>query len=311
MTDLPDRPRALSSIDLRWLADRGAVLMLGLVAGFLVGLSFGRDGRLLPAPATLAPERAVPAPVTSATPVATRAGPDPRVVQRLRRDPVLRVGVFGDSFGNGVWDALYTQLPRSDGFEVLRFSKEATGFTRYRTLDLEQRAREQLARQPIDAAVVSFGANDAQAVYADGTLHALMSPGWKRVIGARIDRFVATIRSTGAIVYWVGLPAIRDPQMDATMQAMDAFYAQRMARLGVRFFDSRPLSVDPAGRYSPYLPDAAGKLRLMRTNDGLHMIGIGYQRLTAAVAQDLRAYAAVARRAARRAAAAPLREERR
>lgn len=305
-----------------WLGDRMAVLVLGLIAGFVVGLSFAGDGRIAspdtPVPTTSPTPPIAPgasstgsdgtAATRPGTPVAAAAtarsvdGPlDPRVIDRMRRDGVLRVGVFGDSFGNGIWDALYRQLPKGDGFEVLKFAKEATGFTRYRTLDLEKRAYEQLAVQPVDAVVISFGANDAQAVFADGHLHPLMSDGWKQVIGKRIDDFVAAVRSTGAVVYWVGLPVMRDPQLDADMQAMDAFYAEHMRRLGVPFVDSRPLTLDADGRYNAYLPDLkTGKPLLMRTGDGLHMIGIGYQRLTNGVATDLRRYADRARQAAGR-----------
>ncbi len=299
-----------------------AVLVLGLIAGFMVGLSFANGGRIalpdMPA-ATSSPVPPV-APGASSTgndaaggsmaavPAArTVDGPiDPRVVDRVRRDGVLRVGVFGDSFGNGIWDALYRQLPASEGFEVLKFAKEATGFTRYRTLDLEKHAREQLGRDPVDAVAISFGANDAQAVFANDHLYPLMSDGWKQVIGERIDGFVAAVRSTGAVVYWVGLPVIRDPQLDADMQAMDAFYAEHMRRLGVPFLDSRPLTLDADGKYNAYLPNPkTGKPMLMRTGDGLHMIGVGYQRLTSGVAADLRRYAERARHAAGRSAPTP------
>lgn len=299
--------------DVRWLADRGAVLMIGLFSGFLVGLSFDRGGRIAGDAAAPVMGGAGASRGGAAAAPSAASGPlrlDLRVVVRMRREHVLKVGVFGDSFGNGVWDALYHQLPRDQGFEVLRFSKEATGFTRYYALDLEQRAREQLARAPIDAAIISFGANDAQAVYADGHLYPLLGDGWKRVIGARIDRFVAAVRATGAIVYWLGLPAMRDPEMDATMQRMDDFYAQRMRQLGVRFVDPRPLSLDAAGRYTPYLPDASGTPRLMRTSDGVHMIGIGYQRLTGAIAKDLRAYDTRVRQAAGTPAPSPNRPAR-
>lgn len=294
-----DPPRAAPR--LTWLADRGAVLALGCVAGFMVGLAY----RPAPAP----PPRAAPfagpsAPAASpiaptAVPAASEATPDPRAVARVRAaNGMFRIGVFGDSFGNGVWDALYHQLPRSRGYDVLRFSKEATGFTRYRQLDIEERAKAQLAAQPIDAAVISFGANDNQPLFAEGHLHPLMSAGWQRIVGARIAQFVATVRSTGAIVYWIGLPVMRDPVMDAQMQAMDGFYEQQMARLGVTFVDSRPMSLDPAGRYSAYLPDAAGVPRLMRTGDGVHMIGVGYQRLTAGTAERIARYAGRVRAAA-------------
>ncbi|WP_157217004.1 SGNH/GDSL hydrolase family protein [Flavisphingomonas formosensis] len=299
-----------------WLVlDRTAVLVVGLVAGFAVGLSFNGH----PGAPTAETGANVPAtdktPTSGSAPVAT-AGPiladpdarpelvqpvDPRVVKRVAADGRLRVGVFGDSFGVGVWDGIYRQLPKEDGFDVLRFGKEATGFTRYRSLDLEKRAKEQLAADPIDVAVICFGANDAFPFYADGHVQELMSDGWKKIIGDRIDHFVAAARSTGAFVYWVGLPVMRDADMDKNMRAMNAFYAARMKALGVPFIDTRPLSVDAEGKYNAYLPNPkTGEPQLMRTPDGLHMIGVGYQRITAGLVARIKAYDARVRHEAGR-----------
>ncbi len=320
--DLPDEhPVDTSSVSgpssstPRPIADRTAVLFVGLVAGFAVGVSFHTSPPVavptmtttpaVTAPATgdapTTPPAATPRSVPAAT-VPAPSGPaaiDPRVLARVKADGRIRVGVFGDSIGNGMFEALYYQLPRDQGYDVLRFSKEATGFTRYHTLDLAQRARKQLGADPVDIAVISFGANDAQDMWEEGHLHPLLGDSWRRIVGERLDRFVATARSTGATVYWIGLPVMRDAQMDATMQAMDAFYADHMRRLGVTFVDTRPLSVDAQGRYNAYLPDAkTGRPALMRTPDGIHLIGVGYRRLTAGVADDIRAFAAKARAAA-------------
>ncbi len=291
----------------RLLLDRTAVLVVGLVAGFAVGLSFDTPSAPV-APVAVDVPAAPGAPdapgTTPAGPVSADVPPtsgavDARVVERVRAaNGVVRIGVFGDSFGVGVWDGLYRQLPREQGYEVLRFSKEATGFTRYNVLNVEERAREQLAKDPVDIAVISFGANDAIPFFADRAVQELMSPGWQRIVGERIDRFVATARSTGAQVYWIGLPAMRDPTRDANMQAMNAFYAARMRRLGVPFFDTRALSVGPDGKYAAHLPDAKGVPRLMRTPDGLHMIGIGYQRIAGPMIERIREQADAARTAA-------------
>jgi len=296
--DLPDDPSVPPSASPpRLIADRTAVLVVGLVAGFAVGVSFHPPAAApVPAPGAIRPA-ATPSPAAPAAPVATAI--DPRVVARVKADGRIRVGVFGDSIGNGMFEALYYQLPRAEGYDVLRFSKEATGFTRYHTLDLAAHARDQLARDPIDVAVISFGANDAQDIWEEGHLQPLLGEGWRRIVGARLDRFVATARSTGATLYWIGLPVMRDAPMDATMQAMNAFYADHMRRLGVAFIDTRPLSVDAAGRFNAYLPDAkTGRPALMRTPDGIHFIGVGYRRLTAGVADRIRDFAARARAAA-------------
>ena len=288
----------------RWMLDRTAVLALGVIAGFLIGLSFNAAGRaaiwgtLLPgevAPVVPAPQPVALAPEPPAAPGAI----DPRVIRRVAADGQIRVGVFGDSFGDGVWAGLYHQLPEKQGFQIFRFGKEATGFTRYRTLNLEDRARAQVAHQPIDAAVISFGANDIQPIFEEGHLQPLMSPGWQRIIGARIDRFVRVARSTGASLWWVGLPVMRDPAMDHDVAAMNAFYAARMRALGVPFVETRSRSVDRAGAYAAYLPDAkTGAPTPVRRQDGVHMTMQGYDRLTVPLVARVRDFAAAARRAA-------------
>ena len=288
-----------------WALDRTAALALGVLAGFLIGVSFNTAGRAA-IWATLFPDDARPvalvaAPVTPAPPEPPlRPGAiDPRVIRRVATDGEIRVGVFGDSFGDGLWAGLYHQLPEKRHFQIFRFGKEATGFTRYKTLNLEDRAREQVAHQPIDVAVISYGANDIQPIFAEGHLRLLMSDAWQRIIGDRIDRFVAVARSTGAGVYWVGLPAMRDPALDANVVAMNTFYAARMRALGVPFLETRSRTVDRTGQYAAYLPDSeTGEPRLMRAGDGVHMSMLGYDRLTLPLSERIRRYAVAARAAA-------------
>ena len=296
------------------IADRTAVLAVGVVAGFATGLAFNAAGReqvanwFLPGSATtIAPTSAAPPRIAAPAGTPELARPiDPSVRRRVAADGRLRVGVFGDSFGDGVWDALYRTLPREQGYDVLRFSKEATGFTRYNVINLGERAKKQVAAQPIDVAVMSFGANDVYPIFAERKVMPLLSDDWKRVIGERVDRFVAVTRSTGAVAFWVGLPAMGDPVLDAQVQEMNAFFAGRMARLRVPYVETRPQSLDANGRYSAHLPDPkTGRMMLMRTPDGLHMIGVGYQRITAGLVGRIRAYAALARREAGVAAPAP------
>jgi hypothetical protein len=280
------------------LFDRTAVLAIGIIAGFAIGLSFNEAGRrelfgANPPGAVITIPPVGPVRKAKAADPELKAPIKPEIQARVREAGVIRVGVFGDSFGDGVWAALYHQLPAKSHFKVLRFSKEGTGFTRYRQLDLEDRARVQLADEPIDIAVICFGANDVQPIFADGHLRALLDAGWQKTIGERIDRFVARARSTGAQVYWLGLPVMRDTATDADIQAMDAFYQRRMASLGVPFIDTRAASLGPKGEYAAYLPDTrTGEPRLMRAGDGVHMTMLGYQRLTAGLAARIRAYAA-------------------
>jgi len=318
----------------RFLADRTAVLFLGVAAGTAIGWSFGAgdgSGRHAPAPVVAAPEAAPvqappsEAPPPPAGPAAPAGEPDamatetpeavakPMAATPVEAAPVadrpagglaeaahgqrpIRVGVFGDSFGDGVWSALYRLLPAKEGYQVSKFSQQSTGFTRYRSLNLEQHDDGQIAGQPIDIAVVSFGANDRQGVCDAGHCGQLMGSYWQQVIGNRIESYVAMLRRHGASVYWVGLPAMRDGGFDSDAASMDAFYAATMRRLGVPFIEIRPYTVDGAGQYEAYYQDADGTAKLLRAGDGVHMSMNGYIRITKALAGRIRATVDAARR---------------
>jgi uncharacterized protein len=289
--------------------DRTAVLFLGIAVGAVMGFAFApRQGGASPtAPQPLASAPAQPgkpAPILAAVTAATPAlrGPDcavpfqPRMLSTLAKGDPVTIGVFGDSFGDGVWQALYWRLPRNEHFNVVKFSKEATGFTRYASLNVEQNTRTQLDAQPVDVAVISFGANDIQGIADGGHVYALFTPGWRQVYGERIARMVALLRSRGAMVYWVGLPKMRDPEFDAQVSTLNAFLAERMTALGVPFIDTAPLSVDENGSFNAYLTDPTRhEPRLMRANDGVHMTPAGYQRIAAPLIDRIETYVAQSR----------------
>ena len=304
---------------LRILLDRTAVLFLGVAAGVAIGYAFGTGNETKEA-VSLAPEAAPvvaprsiapPPPAGAAAPEAeTPKGtvaepaensapsvdqPTAQITGKVRDGGAIHIGVFGDSFGDGVYSALYRLLPPKAGYQVDKYSQPSTGFTRYRRLDLEQHDDQQINGQPLDVAVISFGANDAQGVCDGGHCGALMGKFWQRVIAARVESYVAMLRRHGAQVYWVGLPVMRDTAFDADARAMDEFYQNLMARLDVPYIDIRPLTADAQGQYQAYYLDKDGTPRLLRAGDGVHMSMNGYIRVTKALAERIRASVAAAK----------------
>jgi len=304
---------------LRLLLDRTAVLFLGVAAGVAIGYAFGTGNEkkeavsLAPEAAPVLEPRAVapPPPAAAAAPGAeapkgTVAEPVPeanaavdtpssQMTETVKTGGRIHVGVFGDSFGDGVYSALYRLLPGNAGFQVDKYSQQSTGFTRYRRLDLEQHDDQQVDGQSLDVAVIAFGANDAQGVCDGGHCGALMSKFWQKVIGARVQSYVAMLRRHGATVYWVGLPVMRDAAFDSDSRAMDEYYRGLMAELGVPYIDIRPLTVDAQGQYQAYYLDKDGSPKLFRAGDGVHMSMNGYIRITKGLADRIRASVAAAK----------------
>jgi hypothetical protein len=118
-----------------------------------------------------------------------------------------------------------------------------------------------------------------------------MSDGWQRIVTGRVSAVVRLLRDRGVLVYWVGLPRMRDPGFDADIQAMNRFYAAQMAALEVPYIETLPLSVDAGGHYAPYLPaepGSTGERRMARANDGVHMTITGYIHLTRGLTDRIR-----------------------
>jgi len=292
------------------------VLFVGVGVGMAIALAFQGHGSVFgaatpsPAPASTSKVAGGPArgqaPIQAATPPLDCAAPVPsRLLTKIAAGQPITIGVFGDSFGDGVWAALYRQLAK-ENIKVLRLSHEGTGFTRYQTTNLEEKAAEQVAAEPVDLAVVVIGANDTQGLFEGKHAYAFLSPGWKAAYGGRIDRFVSVIRGQGAMVYWLGLPKMRQPRYDQDVAALNEFAATRMAALDVPYLSTRELSVDDKGDFNLYLSDPGAKEpRLMRANDGVHMTMTGYERLAGPLIARIRDYVAHARATASLSVPAP------
>lgn len=283
--------------------DRTSVLFIGIAVGVTIGLAYAAEHAVSASTSPRTPIAGVaplaggpmsPAYLTGAPDCATPFSP--RLLKTIASSQPITVGVFGDSFGEGIWAALYWTLPKTQHYQVVKFAERSTGFTRYQQLNLEDKAAQDLSTQPVDIAVISFGANDTQGIVDGGHVYPLLSQGWKEAYGRRVARFVALLRSEGAMVYWVGLPKMRNPDFDSQIQAMNAFYAEQMAALDVPFMPTEALSVDQGGQYNTYLYDPIEhKDVLMRANDGIHMSIPGYERITGPLVDRIKAYVARSR----------------
>lgn len=263
------------------IADRSAVLFVGVTMGTLLGLSFYHDGKPLHA-LSISKTETLPAPVqVQAPPVAQCSDTfpiSPRVVSALRANEPLRVGVFGDSFGDGIWAGTLQELGSRENVEVFRFAQESTGFTRYKSRDLYEDTKQKIADQAIDIALISYGANDTQGVWAEGRAEPYMSPGWQKVVGDRASAIVRMLQAEGIAVGWVGLPRMRRAEYDNQIQQMNGFYAGLMCKLGVPFVNPVGVTQTADKKFSKELVDPDTKKKYTaRADDGIHMSVHGYQ----------------------------------
>ena len=275
------------------------------VAGVVGGLALTPDGRAWLRSPTLmlggqanasasppqvgSPGQPVTTPMPAAQPVVVMQDPSGLKAKAGR----LRIGVFGDSMGDGVWTALYREFRDDAGVEVTKFSEVSTGLSRYDYVNIQTKTTRQLDETPVDVAVVVFGTNDAQGIDEGGVIHDFGTPGWKAAYGRRIDDLVALFRSRGVVVYWVGMPRMKRDSFDGRMSIVNEVVEARMKALGVAYLETISLTSDAAGKYVPYA-ETGGRRRLMRANDGIHMSMDGYVRLAEPVEVAIRRDAGLA-----------------
>lgn len=270
------------------LLDRTAVLFVGIAAGAAIGYAFLDGGDSGPATkVAIAPSAEDQG--QAAPKCAEEFALSPKLERALKERQPIDVGVFGDSFGDGIWAGLYNEFRDVENMIVHRFTKQSTGFTRYKSLNLLDTARDQLASQPVDLAVISFGANDTWDIWEEGKLMPYMSADWQRLIGDRVRDYIRQLEDSGAQVVWIGLPAMRKPAFNEQVIQMNEFNKKLMCELKVPFIDTRPKSLDDDGNYTETMQKGGeGPPIMARAGDGIHMTMTGYRILIEDMTDDIR-----------------------
>jgi hypothetical protein len=111
---------------------------------------------------------------------------------------------------------------------------------------------------------------------------------WAALYAKRIDDMIAALKSKGAPIVWVGLPAIRGPKSTSDISYLDELYRERAEKAGIVYVDIWDGFVDDQGRYAVQGPDFEGQTRRLRTADGLYFTKAGAVKLASYVDRELR-----------------------
>ena len=281
------------------LTDRTAVLFIGIAVGAAISQAFLNGGSVMASPpvaATAVAAGPAAGPVGASPETrrdcASQLVVTPELTAAIRRGETIDVGVFGDSFGEGLFAAVHNELRHEDRVEVYDFAKNSTGFTRYRSLNLLDDIRAKIDRQPVDIAIISFGANDTQGIWEGGNGSAYMSDPWKSRVGEKIDAVIELLRGRGVSIVWVGLPKMRESNFEREIGQMNAFNSELMCSLNVPFIDTVPASLGADGYYAARLPiGPRGDPVKVREGDGVHMTMTGYGLIVRDLIADIAALA--------------------
>jgi uncharacterized protein len=142
---------------------------------------------------------------------------------------------------------------------------------------------------PVDseAAPQAAAQADTQRPVPGGSYEFHTDP-WATLYAKRIDDMIAALKSKGAPIVWVGLPAIRGTKSSGDMSYLDELYRERAEKAGIVYVDIWDGFVDDQGRYAVQGPDFEGQIRRLRTADGVHFTKAGAVKLASYVDRELR-----------------------
>ncbi len=226
----------------------------------------------------------IPAQLDPVVPAVASDAPAAAPAARRERYNVV---VLGDSLGDGTWAGLYHVLRKDKRFNVIKKSRVATGFSRPDYFDWNAEVRNIAADTRIDIAVVVMGTNDRQPIVEQGKRHALFEPGWRDIYERRVDDFTATLKATGAQIYWMELPVMKSPRFGSDMAQFNAIFEARALANNISFVRTEGLATGADGGYTAYGPDRFGRTKLLRAEDGIHFTMPGYELLGERIADAM------------------------
>jgi hypothetical protein len=193
----------------------------------------------------------------------------------------LRVYVGGDSIIRDAADAFLNLAGDSPLFDTTLHYENATGLTRPDFYDWPGAFAEDMESHRPEVAFILFGGNDSQGIIGpDGESYPGPSDArWQAEYARRVGQVMDVLRADDRIVFWVGLPPMRDDGFDGRARVMNEIYREEAeSRPWMSYLDTRPIFGDEDGEYVERKADPSGELVDLRQEDGVHLSSPGAAR---------------------------------
>ena len=185
--------------------------------------------------------------------------------------PPMTILVVGDSIAHDLGVALTRSLATQPGITVVNRGRAITGLVRDDYYDWPGALATILADTRADAAVVSIGMNDRQAITENGVILARFSDDWRNRYADRASAMMTQLEQAGIPTFWMGMPTARNRTFSRDMAFINQVFEETASRHpGVTYVSMWDLTADAAGNYQAYGPDAAGRPQPLRAADGMH-----------------------------------------
>jgi hypothetical protein len=231
---------------------------------------------------TIPPTTAAPQPPEPTQPPPTTL---PGVFPPTSEHPA-RLWVTGDSLTERFGPSLVNAAIATGALDASREVEYSSGLTRPDFFDWPAHLTSRLDEEPTDILVFMIGANDGQPIHTEAGWVPTGTEEWATEYRRRVAETMGLLALRVPTVYWIGQPIARSADYSEKMAVMNRIYRSEAERHpNIRYVDTWDLFSDDSGAYSAYLPDASGRVVLMRAGDGIHLTPDGGDHLAAVVLQ--------------------------
>ncbi|MEN3420416.1 SGNH/GDSL hydrolase family protein [Brucella abortus] len=247
-----------------------------------------------------APQRVKPKPKRprASSPAAHAAAPSaaaPAVEIATKKPDAKKILVVGDFIGNGLAEGLDAAFATDPDLTVATRVNGSSGFVRDDYFNWPDNIGKILDEEKPAAVVVMIGANDRQAITANGNSLQPRSPEWNAEYQKRVAAFTKVISDRHYPLVWVGQPPFRPKGMSQDMLALNEIYRNAAEKAGGKFADVWDGFVDEEGNFTQTGFDINGQTARLRANDGINITSTGKRKLAFYAEKPLHAYLGVSR----------------
>ncbi len=183
-----------------------------------------------------------------------------------------RILVAGDSFAGPVSFELKKYFYNTPGVTLQTDYRVASGLAHPDYFDWPAEMQWALTNDMPDVVVLLLGTNDTMEMRVGARFFPRGTAAWRAEYAARVGAMMDMVGQTGAQLYWVAPPAMRDDWRNDMINIIDDIIAeQAVGRPWVHYIDTRPLLSDADGAFALYLPDVNGNMVQVRKTDGIHL----------------------------------------
>lgn len=185
--------------------------------------------------------------------------------------------VIGDSLADGLHIGLQQLASDRQIKQRLRKqTKTSSGLAHSSKINWLKTARQIARGKKYGIVIVTLGTNDLVGLRLKGRTIYYNDDRWNAAYAERVKELVGVLRSSGADVYWVGLPITRRNRFQRDYHRLNSVFRTAAVEAGANYVDTwTPLSSQ--GKYSPYGQNLRGRRALLRTSDGVHFTPAGYK----------------------------------